>query len=62
MKLQGVWSWGSNKFGQLGLGNQIKKSLPRPNNFFFGMKMRCIFLINWKDSISNLLAVAPYIT
>ena len=24
-----VWSWGNNKFGQLGIGGQIKKSLPK---------------------------------
>ena len=27
-----LWSWGNNKFGQLGLGNQIKISLPKPVN------------------------------
>ena len=27
-----LWSWGNNKFGQLGLGNQIKISLPKPIN------------------------------
>ena len=30
---QNVWSWGTNKFGQLGLGNLIKSSLPKPINY-----------------------------
>ncbi len=24
-----IWSWGNNKFGQLGIGGQVKKSLPK---------------------------------
>ena len=29
-----LWSWGSNKFGQLGIGLQNKKSLPKVINYF----------------------------
>ena len=25
-----LWSWGNNKYGQLGIGKKIKKSLPKP--------------------------------
>ena len=32
---QAIWSWGNNKFGQLGQGTIIKKSLPRPINSLF---------------------------
>jgi hypothetical protein len=31
-----LWSWGSNRFGQLGQGNQIKKSMPKPINYILG--------------------------
>ena len=30
-----IWSWGNNKFGQLGQGTIIKKCLPRPINWLF---------------------------
>ena len=30
-----IWSWGNNKFGQLGQNVIIKKSLPRPINCLF---------------------------
>ena len=33
-KVRTMWSWGNNKFGQLGLGTQDKKSKPRPLNYF----------------------------
>ena len=33
-KVKTMWSWGNNKFGQLGLGTQDKKSKPRPLNYF----------------------------
>ena len=29
-----LFSWGSNRFGQLGQGNNIKKSLPKIVNYF----------------------------
>ena len=32
---QTIWSWGNNKFGQLGQGTIIKKCLPRPINCLF---------------------------
>ena len=32
---QTIWSWGNNKFGQLGQNIFIKKSLPRPINCLF---------------------------
>jgi alpha-tubulin suppressor-like RCC1 family protein len=31
-----LWSWGSNRFGQLGQGSQIKKSMPKPINYVLG--------------------------
>ena len=33
--LNTVWSWGNNRFGQLGLGGEYKKSLPKPINYLF---------------------------
>ena len=33
--IQTIWSWGNNKFGQLGQGTFIKKCLPRPINCLF---------------------------
>ena len=33
--IQTVWSWGNNKFGQLGQGTIIKKCFPRPINSLF---------------------------
>ena len=35
-KIQTLWSWGSNKFGQLGHGTQIRKSMPKPINYLLG--------------------------
>lgn len=37
--IQTLWSWGSNRFGQLGLGNQIKTSFPKPLNFLLGQNV-----------------------
>ena len=31
-----IWSWGNNKFGQLGHGSWINKSLPKPINYLHG--------------------------
>ena len=31
-----VWSWGNNKFGQLGHGSWINKSMPKPINYLLG--------------------------
>jgi E3 ubiquitin-protein ligase HERC4 len=31
--IQTIWSWGNNKFGQLGQGSMIKKSTPNPINY-----------------------------
>ena len=31
-----IWSWGNNKFGQLGHGSWLSKSLPKPINFLLG--------------------------
>jgi len=33
-----VWSWGNNRYGQLGLGDEIKKSLPKPITLLFEYK------------------------
>ena len=33
-----VWSWGNNRYGQLGLGDKIKISLPKPITFLFEYK------------------------
>ena len=33
-----LWSWGSNKFGQLGIGLQNKKSLPKVINYFLNYR------------------------
>ena len=33
-----VWSWGNNRYGQLGLGDKIKVSLPKPITFLFEYK------------------------
>lgn len=35
-RVKEVWSWGNNKYGQLGLGKQIRKSLPTPINWMLG--------------------------
>lgn len=35
-KIQTLWSWGSNRFGQLGHGTQIQKSMPKPINYLLG--------------------------
>ena len=34
--VKSIWSWGNNKFGQLGHGSWIDKSLPKPINFLLG--------------------------
>ena len=31
-----IWSWGNNKFGQLGHGSWIPKSMPKPINYLLG--------------------------
>ena len=33
-----IWSWGNNRYGQLGLGDKIKCSLPKPNSFLIEYK------------------------
>ena len=33
-----IWSWGNNRYGQLGLGDKNKVSLPKPITFLFGYK------------------------
>ena len=33
-KTKTIWGWGSNLYGQLGLGNQIQNTMPRPIAFF----------------------------
>ena len=60
--IENIWSWGNNKFGQLGQGNIVKKSLPNPikyllgyNNFNFS-EISCggfhsLCLIKHKESI-----------
>jgi alpha-tubulin suppressor-like RCC1 family protein len=35
-KFTTLWSWGNNKFGQLGQGTQISKSMPKPINYILG--------------------------
>ena len=37
-----VWSWGNNKFGQLGLGNLVKNSLPKPISYLMEFSNRKI--------------------
>ena len=31
--LENIWCWGSNQFGQIGLGTYVKTSKPKPNHF-----------------------------
>ena len=33
-----IWSWGNNRYGQLGLGDRINFSLPKPITFLFEYK------------------------
>ena len=33
-----IWSWGNNGLGQLGLGDKMKVSLPKPITFLFEYK------------------------
>ena len=33
-----IWSWGNNRYGQLGLGDKINFSLPKPIDFLFEYK------------------------
>ncbi len=35
-KITTLWSWGSNRCGQLGQESFVKKSLPKPINYFLG--------------------------
>jgi alpha-tubulin suppressor-like RCC1 family protein len=37
-----VWSWGNNKFGQLGMGNLVKNSLPKPISYLMEFSNRKI--------------------
>ena len=37
-----VWSWGNNKFGQLGHGSWVPKSLPTPINYLLGFNSKKI--------------------
>lgn len=32
-QIQNVWSWGNNRFGQLGIGKHFKSSQPKPINY-----------------------------
>ena len=61
-----VWSWGNNKFGQLGHGSWVPKSLPTPINYLLGFnnnkkimfeEIACggfhsLCLIKYRDDIS----------
>lgn len=33
-RMKTVWGWGSNLFGQIGIGNQISQAQPKPISFF----------------------------
>ena len=63
--VKAVWSWGNNKFGQLGHGSWVPKSLPKPINYLLGInndkiqfeEIACggfhsLCLIKYKDDIS----------
>ena len=49
-KIQTLWSWGSNKFGQLGHGILIQKSMPKPINYLLGYQIS-----NINDVIKTLI-------
>jgi len=61
-KTLSLWSWGSNRFGQLGQGNQIKKSMPKPINYILGytnsqvIEVRC--LINFRFRVVDFILCA----
>ena len=63
--VKSVWSWGNNKFGQLGHGSWVPKSLPKPINYLLGFnneniqfeEIACggfhsLCLIKYKDDLS----------
>ena len=58
-----IWSWGNNRYGQLGLGDKIKVSLPKPITYLFDYKenkfeniscggFHSLCLINHKENIN----------
>ena len=58
-----IWSWGNNRYGQLGLGDKINFSLPKPNTFLFEYKdkkydsiscggFHSLCLINYNEDLS----------
>ena len=58
-----IWSWGNNRYGQLGLGDKINFSLPKPNTFLFEYKEKkyesvscggfhSLCLINYNEDLS----------
>ena len=64
-KNENIWSWGSNKEGQLGLGNDIENSKPKPIPSFFEYinhipkdiscgKNHCLVLLERKDEKDNI--------
>jgi alpha-tubulin suppressor-like RCC1 family protein len=46
-KLTTLWSWGSNKFGQLGQGSMIFKTVPRPISYLLGYTKSQILEVNF---------------
>ena len=50
-----IWSWGNNRYGQLGLGDKIKVSLPKPITYLFDYKEN----INWieNDFTNNICKI-----
>jgi alpha-tubulin suppressor-like RCC1 family protein len=58
-----IWSWGNNRYGQLGLGDNINCSFPKPNTYLFEYKdnkyesvscggFHSLCLINSNDNIN----------